>query len=90
MPNGEQAVRLVIALSPEEANELQRPVEGEGGFQNMLRTLQARQSGEELALTIEDVAKIRQYVNEYGQGGFQDRLSTVLSAFERLSAALSE
>lgn len=43
----------------------------------MIRRLQAAlQPTGELTISDEDVALVRRYRNEYGQGGWQDRLDT--------------
>lgn len=80
-------VRLELPDSAVQA--LRRPVNGSGGFQNLLRELQERISGDNtLVLTPDLVAKIARYVQSYGQGGFQGRLDTVLAELTTLAKAL--
>jgi hypothetical protein len=67
---------------------LARPVVGQGGFQSLLRQLQALLSNGELTLTPELIAKMVRYVQEYGQGGFQGRLDTVLEELKKLGEVL--
>ena len=82
--------RLTICLDlrPDAIAALQRPVNGEGGFQSLLRALQKQLNGSELVLTPDLVEKIARYVDRYGQGGFQGRLDTVLVELKQLAQAL--
>lgn len=66
---------MTIVLSDQEKGLLLRPVRGEGGWQCLLRRLQAQLSGSVLHLTIRDVERIRKYRDRYGSGGWQTRLS---------------
>jgi hypothetical protein len=69
--------------------KLERPVNGKGGFQSLLRELQRRvQNGNELVLTLVLAARIARYVHKYGNGGFQGRLDAVLSVLAELASAL--
>ena len=82
---------LTIRLElPESAIEaLQRPVRGSGGFQTLLRQLQAELRDDHvLVLTPDLVSRIARYVHDYGRGGFQGRLDGVLIALTELAKAL--
>lgn len=73
-----------IVLSPEEVEILMRPVQGRGGMQSLLRDLQKLLDSERaLLLTDQDIIRIRNYVNRYGQGGFQDRLKPIIRQVDR-------
>ena len=77
-----------LDLSPEAVAALRRPVNGEGGFQNLLRALQRQLKGSQLSLTPDLIEKIARYVDRYGRGGFQGRLDTVLAQLKQLAVAL--
>jgi hypothetical protein len=78
-----------VGLTPAGIARLQRPVNGEGGFQSLLRELQRRvQNDSELVLTPALAARIARYVKRYGNGGFQGRLDAVLAVLTELAEAL--
>jgi hypothetical protein len=78
-----------LELGDEAILALKRPVNGSGGFQSLLRSLQKQTSGTNtLVLTPDLVAKIARYVQSYGRGGFQGRLDTVLTELTALAKAL--
>ncbi|OFW05442.1 MAG: hypothetical protein A3I61_14605 [Acidobacteria bacterium RIFCSPLOWO2_02_FULL_68_18] len=77
-----------ITLGPKALEVLGRPVVGQGGFQTLLRQMQAAVQGRDLSLTPDQVAKVVRYVEKYGQGGFQGRLDTVLAELRRLASVL--
>lgn len=68
----------IITLNQDEVALLNEPITGRGGFQSLLATFRQKvQPGGELELTDEEIAKIRQYRNEYGDGGWQERLDKI-------------
>jgi len=71
-------MRIIIDLSDESINKLLRPISGSGGWQSLLRHLQQNLRGNELILNINDIERIVRYANNYGQGGFEDRLLPVI------------
>jgi len=71
-------MRIIINLSDEAINKLLRPISGSGGWQSLLRRLQQNLRGNELILNINDIERIVRYANNYGQGGFEDRLLLVI------------
>jgi len=81
-------VTLTFQLSTEAVGALLRPVVGEGGFQSLLRQLQASLDNDKLTLTSDLIAKMVRYVRDYGQGGFQGRLDAVLGELKKLSEVL--
>lgn len=81
-------VTVTSTLPPDAAEALLRPVVGQGGFQSLLKQLQGRVTGEELTLSPDLIAKMLRYVQDYGQGGFQGRLDTVLDGLRSLSRVL--
>lgn len=66
-------IRVVLTI--DQANQLMRPVRGKGGWQSLLRRLQARLSGVVLTLDHRDIRQVRKYRSSYGGGGWQSRLS---------------
>jgi hypothetical protein len=81
------SIRVVLPASA--IARIQRPVNGQGGFQSLLRQLQRRvQPGNELVLTPAEAARIARYVQRYGAGGFQGRLDAVLVVLTELAKAL--
>lgn len=82
-------VSIRVVLPQVAIAKLQRPVNGQGGFQSLLRVLQSRiQNDNELILTPAMAAKIARYVQRYGSGGFQGRLDDVLDVLTDLAKAL--
>lgn len=66
---------MTIVLTAAEVEQLRRPVNGQGGWQSLLRRLQSRLVGSTLTLSPSDLARIRKYRDSYGTGGWQTRLS---------------
>jgi hypothetical protein len=68
-----------VNLTPDVAAELRKPVEGQGGFQDLLRKLQRQRSidGSVLTLSDEDLERIERY-KSYEPGGFEERLEPLL------------
>lgn len=82
-------VTVTIELPDDALEALRRPVVGQGGFQSLLRELQDRVgTGSVLTLTPDLIARIVRYVQDYGQGGFQGRLDTVLAELGGLARSL--
>lgn len=81
-------VRPTFTLPPDAVEALGRPVVGPGGFQSLLRQIQALLVGNELTVTPELIDPIVRCVQDYGGGGFQGRLDTILEELKTLGAAL--
>jgi hypothetical protein len=82
-------VTIRLELNAAAVAALERPVRGSGGFQTLLRKLQSQLTDENmLMLTPDLVAKIPRYFQDYGAGGFQGRLDTVLTELTALAKAL--
>ena len=64
-----------VRLTEDELELLSRPVEGQGGFQDILKLMQSRLQGDQLSVSGTEAERIVRYVEEYGVGGFQERLS---------------
>lgn len=60
--------------------QLRRPIRGRGGFQSLLRRLQADLQGNTLSVSPATAARIERYATRYGAGGFQSRLHGLVSA----------
>ncbi|HZO53897.1 MAG TPA: hypothetical protein VFB63_14365 [Bryobacteraceae bacterium] len=63
-----------ISLTETELAHLMKAVRGRGGWQALLRKLQAQVSGVTLTLTANDATRIARYRDKYGDGGWQKRL----------------
>jgi hypothetical protein len=71
-----------VDVTPEIGNELEKSVEGQGGFQALLRELQLCQRGSTLHIP-EDLARlVVAYYRKFGRGGFQHRLRPIAEALE--------
>lgn len=82
-------ITVRVELSPVALDALMRPVAGSGGFQSLLRTLQAGVMADQtLVLTPDLLERIARYVKSYGRGGFQGRLDTVLTQLTTLARVL--
>jgi phytoene dehydrogenase-like protein len=82
-------ISIRIELNSAARAALMRSVAGEGGFQSLLRGLQAKLTAEGvLVLTTADVERIARYVRSYGGGGFQGRLNAILEDLSKLASAL--
>ncbi len=69
---------IVIELTDEELENLQRPISGEGGFQSLLRRIQNQIVGKVLVLSEADGERLIRYEKRYGSGGFQGRLGRIV------------
>jgi hypothetical protein len=65
-----------IELSHDELDYLNKPVNGQGGFQDLLRSLGAQRQGNQQSFTSAQAERVLRYSSKYGQGGFEDRLLT--------------
>ena len=82
-------VTIRVRLSAEEAARLRREVNGQGGMQTLLLTLQRNLTDDNvLTLTPELIQRILRYGQHYGQGGFQGRLQGVVRALKRMGISL--
>ena len=67
-----------VILNDDERIALNEPIAGQGGFQALLLRFQDEvQSTGELQLSDADADTIRRYRNEYGAGGWQERLDRI-------------
>ncbi len=84
------ATRIIISLTDNEVNLLGKELQGTGGFQSLIVSLQTKLQGNDLELGFADVERIARYVKQYGRGGFQGRLDGVLTEIENLVDALRD
>jgi len=70
---------MKIKLTEAEIQTLMQHVEGQGGWQSLFRRLQDgyNQNTGEITVSSGDVVKLREYCNEYGDGGWQGRLRQI-------------
>lgn len=69
-----------LELNTDEVKKLDRHVKGVGGFEGLMRRLQKQvnHATGTLKVTDKDLADIQRYAFDYEQGGFEDRLVTIL------------
>lgn len=69
----------IFELTPDESEHLQRPINGQGGFQNVLTALNAALDPTTGQLSLDDelLGKTIRYAG-YAQGGFQGRLKEAI------------
>ena len=71
-----------IQVADSDFAPLDRPVRGEGGFQNLLRRIRAGHDPATgtLEISAPDAERVMRYSADYGGGGFQDRLGPLATA----------
>jgi HKD family nuclease len=74
---------ILVELTGEQIEILNRPVTGSGGYQSLLRRLQDNLNGNLLRLTKNDCERIVRSATKYGAGGFQTRLRSILETANR-------
>ncbi len=77
-----------IQVSQSDFALLDRPVRGQGGFQNLLRRIRAGYdpATETLEVSGPDAERVTRYSADYGGGGFQGRLGPLATALAHPSA----
>jgi hypothetical protein len=79
------AFRIMVQLTKQDAEKLSKPVNGQGGFQNLMRGLQKRLRGRQVWVTQEEIVRIYRYATRGGQGGFQGRLMPFLDTIRDMA-----
>ncbi|MCX7014592.1 MAG: hypothetical protein NTW86_18920 [Candidatus Sumerlaeota bacterium] len=75
---------MQIAVEMETASRIAKEIVGQGGFQDLLRLLQAHLVGQSLEIPSRQIArKILDYTSKYGEGGFQGRLQQIAVEINR-------
>ena len=64
----------MIPLDAQLNELLARQINGRGGYQSLLRSLQRSRTGKFLALDPVTSERVVRYAEKYGDGGFQERL----------------
>jgi hypothetical protein len=77
-----QTPMIVVQLADSDATALRRPVDPQaGGHQALIAALQDQLDSQNvLRIRSDQVEKVVRYVQDYGQGGFQDRLRPIYFA----------
>lgn len=78
-----QTNEIVVKLTPDQIEFLQRPLRGQGGYQSLLTRLQNNMNGDLLRLTRADCERVVRYGTRYGPGGFQTRLQSIVQLAEQ-------
>ena len=68
-----------VRLTPQAFDALAKPINGRGGIQSLLRSLQACQDGPHLSLRRRDFERMREYLVNLGGGG-KARLSAIMES----------
>jgi len=72
-------ISIVIQLSMVHAEQLRRPINGEGGWQSFLRKMQKRLAPDNtIVLNATEYKRVRKYSRDYGKGGFETRLEGII------------
>lgn len=73
-----------VNVAPSVAAKIRKSVEGDGGFQDLLRKLQEQLStdGSVVTVTEEDIEKIIRY-ESYKPGGFEERLGPLVEVLRQ-------
>ncbi len=81
-----QKGEIVVELTPDQVDFLNRRLRGQGGYQSLLARLQSNINRNFLRLTQDDCEKVVRYATQYGQGGFQERLKSIVQLAEQFNA----
>jgi hypothetical protein len=77
-PELEPAPVRILVLGRESQAVLERPVNGHGGWQSLLRRLQAGRRGAVLTVATRDLEMLMRYTQGRRVGGFQRRCRAIL------------
>ena len=76
---------ISIALDASHVANLMKPVNGEGGFQDLQRRTQKYLHGTTIDIpTFEEAEKVVRYAKEYGEGGFEERFGPIATELRRI------
>ncbi len=79
-----KAAEFIVHLTGPEVSELLRDVDPRGGgFQALIATLQHQLEGNDLKLTPHLVERVIRYVQDYGEGTYENRLRPIYEAIHR-------
>jgi len=79
-------MRVEVRLTAEELAIVCRPINGEGGWQTLLRRLLARLNSltGDMSVRTQELDDIERYAYAYGEGGYQERFRAILAAVARV------
>jgi len=75
----------MIPLNAQLNELLTRQINGQGGYQSLLRRLQRSRTGKFLALDRVTSERVVRYAEKYGEGGFQERLTELADLIQEAS-----
>ena len=64
-----------FSLSLEQIGELLKDQKGTGGFQSLMNMIKNKPAT--IEFTDDEMDRLTKYANEYGQGGWQDKLKNI-------------
>lgn len=81
--NERSVIVCSVKLNQEAIDNLSKSVNGNGGYQELLRKLQGQYDKDSQILNYndDDLKKMRRY-NKYDEGGFENRLQSILSCID--------
>jgi len=80
-----EMMNINIKLTDEEVALLKKPIRGEGGWQVLLQRLQKKVSADNtISISPSEIETIIRYCQNYGEGGWQKQLSSILTAIGRM------
>lgn len=81
---------IEVVLSKEDLVELNKPIVGEGGFQDLLRRLQGYivPNTNSVRIPIEELETLVRYAMSYGQGGWQGRLTSLVESIREITTTV--
>lgn len=69
-----EVTTMFIVLTQEQLDLLEKPINGEGGKQSLLRSLAKTRTGNVQYLDASQRERVVRYSYKYGEGGFQERI----------------
>jgi len=68
---------IYVALTNDEREVLSKENTGRGGFQGLFVKLQQKMEGRLVPITPDDLERIQRYAFDYGNGGWEARLTAI-------------
>ncbi len=82
-------MRVIVELPEEGVELIKRPALGSGGWNSLLRQLQAKLNGNEIDLDLIEIERIIRYSRIRSRGGFQTRFRPLMEELAPLVTAVA-